>query len=82
MKTKLVEYLEENYIIDDNLHGERKCRSTMTCKAAVDVEIVKNYEEEEIVTLISTDVSAGFVKFDHGILCKKLFFHGIRGKDL
>ena len=80
IRKQLVEYLENNSIIDDNQHGFRKQRSCVTQLLEHIDYILKTLAEGEEVDVIYLDFSKAFDKVSHNVLLEKLKHYGIDGK--
>ena len=82
VKINLEDFLNENKIIHKNHHGGRKKFSTLTAKTQIDHQLLKNYENDKISVVLTTDLSAAYDTIDHKIFLLKLDHYGIRGAPL
>lgn len=76
---RLINFLDENKILNDNQHGFRGGKSTMSAMMAFQSNILECVERGECPVGIFCDLSRAFDCVDHSILLKKLFGYGIRG---
>ena len=72
MKLNLINYFEDNQLINNNHHGGRSSHSTQTAKAILDYYISKGLECGEVTLMINTDMSTAFNTVDHCILLRKI----------
>ena len=82
MRSRLVDFLEENAILPSNQHGFRKNRSCLTQLLEHIDTVLKGLNEGNEVDVIYLDYSKAFDKVDHKILLEKMKHYGIRGKVL
>ena len=82
MKSHLIQYLEENYIINSDHHGGLKDYSTTTAMASVYNTLYYNMERGDNTAIITTDLSAAYDTVDNDILLQKLEYYGISGNEL
>ena len=80
IRKSLVSHLERNGFMDENQHGSREKRSTLSQLLQHHDEILKALEQGENVDSIYTDFAKAFDKVDHGILLHKLKRMRITGK--
>ena len=80
IRKQLVSYLERNKLMDDNQHGSRAGRSTLSQLLEHQDEILKELEEGNNVDAVYLDFSKAFDKCDHGILLHKIRKLKIKGK--
>ena len=80
--THLNNYLDDNKIIVPYHHGGRKSHSTTTALAEILYRINKNYDNDKIIAVLITDLSAAYDTVDSEILLKKLQYYGIKNKSL
>ena len=77
LKRQLDEFMEENDIIPPEHHGGRRNHSTVTAKSRIDYNVGLVKETRKSAVLITCDLTAAYDTVDHGILIKKLKYHGI-----
>ena len=82
LRDKIVNFLEENCILNQNQHGFRKGRSCLSELLAHYEEIMRNANTGEGTDTIYLDFAKAFDKVDHKLLLKKLTSVGIKGKLL
>ena len=82
IKTKMVAYLEALNKMDENQHGARGGRSTLSQLLIHHFEICKLLEEGSNVDVVYCDMAKAFQKVDHGILLYKIRSLGFRGRLL
>ena len=82
LRNKIVEFLEENSILNSNQHGFRKGRSCLSELLAHYEEILTNANNGEGTDTVYLDFAKAFDKVDHQLLLKKLDAIGIKGKML
>merc|ERR1711954_365269 len=75
-RNQLVSYFETNNIIPVNHHGGRQGHSTLSAKMAIDQAMAETEEDWEVGMVLATDLSKAYDLIDHGILIKKLEYHG------
>ena len=80
LRVGIVNFLEINKLMDQNQHGSRANRSTLTQLIAHQDEILKLLEDGGNVDVIYLDFLKAFDKVDLGILLHKLKHLGIGGK--
>ena len=80
LRNKLMDYLEQNKIINNNQHGFRKGHSCLSQLLSHTTFILDQMNQGNDVDTIYVDYSKAFDKVDHGILLKKLKLYGIEGK--
>ncbi len=79
---RIIHFLDQNNILNNNQFGFRKNRSTdMAIQTLVD-KFHETIEKDEIMVGIFIDLSRAFDTIAHGILLRKLHFYGIRGASL
>ena len=82
IRNKLVNFLEENNILNSNQHGFRKGRSCLSELLAHYDEILGNANNGHGTDTVYLDFAKAFDKVDHCLLLKKLEMVGIKGKLL
>ena len=82
IKTKMVAYLEALNKMDENQHGARGGRSTLSQLLIHHYEICKLLEEGSNVDVVYCDMAKAYQKVDHGILLYKIRSLGFRGRLL
>ena len=80
IRNKLVNFLEENYILNPNQHGFRRGRSCLSELLAHYEEILENANNGKGTDTVYLDFAKAFDKVDHCLLLKKLKAIGIKGK--
>ena len=80
IRKTLVSHLERNGLMDENQHGSRAKRSTLSQLLKHHDEVLKALEEGENVDSVYTDFAKAFDKCDHGLLLHKLKRVKIKGK--
>jgi Reverse transcriptase (RNA-dependent DNA polymerase)/Endonuclease-reverse transcriptase len=80
VKKGLVTHLESGLLLDNNQHGFRGGRSTLSQLVAHMEEILKRLEHGDTVDVIYLDFAKAFDKVDHGVLQSSLREKGITGK--
>ncbi len=75
----LRDFLEQNNMLDENQHGFRQKRSTVTHLVQTWHEIITAMKEGEGITLVSLDLQSAFNKILHDKLLKRLRSDGIAG---
>jgi hypothetical protein len=79
---RLLEYLENNNLLDENQYGFRKNRSTIDAITNLIGHITSNHENKKISLALFIDMSKAFDTIDHNILIYKLQKYGITGTAL
>merc|ERR1712240_403560 len=79
--TYLVPFFNENKIINTFHHGGRDKHSPTTALSSITYTLNKNYENNLISAVISTDLTAAFDTVDTDILLSKLKYYGIQGNE-
>ena len=82
LRKKIVQYLEENNLLNDSQHGFRQGRSCLSQLLAQYDKIVSLMEKGLNVDTVYLDFSKAFDKVDHLIVIEKLSLLGIGGKIL
>ena len=82
IRKNLVNFLEAQNKMDENQHGAREGRSTLSQLLEHHYEIVKILERGENADVIYSDFSKAFQKVDISILLHKIRALGIGGKLL
>ena len=72
--------MEYNKKMDQNQHGSRSGRSTLSQLLDQQDEVLKALEDGESMDTIYLDFSKAFDKCDHGIIFHKLKSLGVKGK--
>ena len=80
MYKRLIDYIHKNRILTDCQYGFRRQSSTNHAIIELVDKITKAIENNEFTVGIFLDLSKAFDTVNHGILLKKLYFYGIRGK--
>ncbi len=62
--------------------GFRKCHSTATASVKIYDDILKGFDNENILGAVFIDLIKAFDTVDHGILLKKLVAYGVEGREL
>jgi len=79
LKRQLVDYFEENNLINNSQHGFRKGRSCLTQLLEHYDEILRQIEEGNQVNVLYIDFEKCFDKIDFKILLNKLKLKGVTG---
>ena len=82
LKKHIVQYLEDNNIINEKQHGFRKGKSCLTQLLAHYDNILYNAIQGNDTDIIYLDFAKAFDKIDHKILITKLSTYGFSGKLL
>ena len=69
---QLLEYLEQNRMINDNTHGYRKGHSTTTALIDITNKLYRAIDEKKIAAIMTLDQSAAFDSVHHEIILSKL----------
>ena len=80
IRSRLVEYLEDNNLISHTQHGFRKGRSCLTQLLQHYDEILNNLNQGYETDVLYLDYAKAFDKVDHNILLQKLRAYGISGQ--
>ena len=79
VKTRLVNYMSENNILNANQYGFQKGKSTQDALTAFSKMLYNEIEKSNKVLSIFVDFSKAFDTVPHELLIQKLEFYGIRG---
>lgn len=79
---QLVHYLEENNLLDDQQHGFRKGRSTITAGISFIQKIIEALDKQEFVVGVFLDLTKAFDSVLHERLLEVLLSLGVKGKEL
>uniref|UniRef100_A0A1B6MAK8 Reverse transcriptase domain-containing protein n=1 Tax=Graphocephala atropunctata TaxID=36148 RepID=A0A1B6MAK8_9HEMI len=80
--SQLMTFLEEHHLLDDNQHGFRNGRSTISAAVEYLESIIDSVDKGEHALGIFMDLSKAFDSVDHSILIKKLNYLGINLNNL
>jgi len=80
IRSRLVDFLEENNLFNNTQHGFRAGRSCLSQLLEHCDKILHELEKGNNIDVIYLDFAKAFDKVDHGILCHKLKSLGIGGK--
>ena len=78
----IIKHLRDNLLHNDNQHGFRTKRSTLSQLLSHLDALLDNMEKGYDVDVIYLDFAKAFDKVDHGILLEKLYNIGIKGNIL
>ena len=82
VRKQMVDFLEENDLVDVNQHGALHGRSTLTQLLDQQQEILKILENGEIVEVIYLNFSKAFDSCNHSIMLRKMRNFGFSGNLL
>ena len=77
----LVEFVEENKLLHENMHGSRAKHSIITAKLELDEEINNSKDKGLKVAVLSTDLSSAYDTVEHKLLWSKLEYLGFWNKS-
>ena len=80
VRKNLIDYLENNHLIDPNQHGFRRGHSTLSQLLSHTEEIIERLHNDAIVDVVYLDFAKAFDKVDHGLLMRECVKLGITGK--
>ena len=79
---QLVEYLEQNNLLNISQHAYRKLHSPMTCLAETLNHIYKAIDSKQHAALVSLDLSKAFDCLNHKLLLQKLEYLGLHNSTI
>ena len=82
MKKRLMEFLNENEVLNDVQFGFRENKSTSMAMLKILQKIYAALEEKKIPCCLFLDFAKAFDTVDHAILLSKMSHYGIKGKPL
>ena len=80
MRSKIVNFLQENNLLPENQHGFVSGKSTLSQLLQHVEETIRAWEEGKVTDTVYLDFAKAFDKVDHDILCHKIKELGITGK--
>ena len=78
--SQLIKFLEDNKLIQPNLHGSRPVHDTSTALFQLYENWLEQLEEGKMVGVLICDQSAAFDHCDHSILLRKLTLIGVESR--
>ena len=79
-KINMEKHIKDNEILNENHHGGRKNHSTVTAKLSLELEALKEKENQKTSAIVSTDLSSAYDTISHRILKQKLEHYGFRNE--
>lgn len=79
---RLLEYLEENHLINNIQHGFRSNKSVTTAAISFIESVIESVDRGEETIGIFMDLTKAFDCVEHSLLLNKLFHLGIKGTSL